>query len=138
MAAVPEAVASFVATNSLCQGQQATEIWPSAFEQDLEIRFAHLPFKWSNLASYNAGVTVIIIGLGKKSAVTKKLFENDFVRECSAIGPYLVANRSEIVTKASEPLGQQFKMLFGNMPRDGGNLFLSWDEANELQTDKSV
>ena len=52
---VPDAVAAFVATNSICQGQQASEIWPVALHQDVEIRFAHTAFKWSNLASHNAG-----------------------------------------------------------------------------------
>jgi hypothetical protein len=60
---VPDAVASFVATNSICQGQQASEIWPVAFERGIEIQFAHASFQWRNLASHNAGVTVIIIGL---------------------------------------------------------------------------
>lgn len=66
-ASVPDAIAAFVTTNSICQGQQASDIWPVAFKRDVEICFAHTPFKWSNLASHNAGVTVIIIGLGRTS-----------------------------------------------------------------------
>jgi hypothetical protein len=135
VASVPEAVASFVTTNSLCQGQQATEIWPAAFAEGLEIRFAHLPFKWSNLASHNAGVTVIIIGLGRKLATRKKLFDDDLVRECSVIGPYLVPNSVDVIEKTNEPLGQVSTMLFGNMPRDGGHLFLTSTEAAELWDD---
>lgn len=133
--AVPDAVASFVTTNSICQGQQASEIWPVAFARGVEIRFGHTQFKWSNLASYNAGVTVIIIGLGKKSTKPKWIFDGELVRECTLIGPYLVPNRSEVVQKTSEPLGEQSTMLFGNMPRDGGNLFLDTGEANELRKD---
>jgi hypothetical protein len=133
---VPDAVAAFVATNSICQGQQASEIWPAAFQRDIEIRFAHTPFKWSNLASHNAGVTVIIIGLGRKSAKSKWLFDDaSLVRECSVIGPYLVPDRVEVVQKSSTPIGPQSTMLFGNMPRDGGHLFLSADEAAALRQD---
>ena len=132
---VPDSTAAFVATNSVCQGQQASEIWPIAFSQNIEILFAHLPFKWSNLASHNAGVTVIIVGLGPKSNTEKRLFDGNSARKCSVIGPYLVPNMSEVVLKASEPIGQQSKMLFGNMPRDGGNLFLSTDEMQKLQED---
>jgi len=132
---VPDAVASFVTTNSICQGQQASEIWPVAFGRGMEMQFAHAPFKWSNLASHNAGVTVIIIGLGKKSAKAKKIFDNDLVRECTVIGPYLVPDRSDVVQKVSDPIGQQSRMLFGNMPRDGGNFFLDADEANDLKND---
>jgi hypothetical protein len=132
---VPDTVASFVTTNSLCQGQQATEIWPIAFEQGLEIRFAHLPFKWSNLATHNAGVTVIIVGLGRRTASAKRLFDGDLVQECSVIGPYLVPNSSDVIEKLNEPIGDKSTMLFGNMPRDGGHLFLSSDEATELRND---
>lgn len=130
--AVPDAVAAFVSTNSICQGQQASEIWPAASERSVEIRFAHLPFKWSNLASHNAGVTVIIVGLGKKSARPKRLFDGELVRECSLLGPYLVPDMSKVVDKLNAPIGPQYKMLFGNMPRDGGHLFLTSGEAAEL------
>lgn len=129
---VPDAVAAFVATNSICQGQQASEIWPSVFERNAEIRFAHVPFKWSNLASHNAGVTVIIIGIGTASNKPKNIFDGDLVKECGVIGPYLVPDVKDVVQKVKNPIGPQSKMLFGNMPRDGGHLFLTVDEANEL------
>ncbi|MFZ4767287.1 MAG: class I SAM-dependent DNA methyltransferase, partial [Roseimicrobium sp.] len=135
VATVPDSIASFVTTNSLCQGQQASDIWPVAFGQLVEIRFAHAPFKWSNLASQNAGVTVIIFGLGRRSVGTKKLFDKQLVRECSVIGPYLVPDSADVVKKTDEPIGQQSKMLFGNMPRDGGHLFLTAEEAGELRND---
>ena len=128
---VPNAVCAFVATNSVCQGQQATEIWPAAFSRGCEIRFAHTSFKWSNLASNNAGVTVVIVGLAR-SGGTKLLFQDDTVRECSVIGPYLVADSVSYVEKALNPLGPQAPMLFGNMPRDGGNLFVNNEIAERL------
>ena len=132
---VPNAVAALVTTNSICQGQQASTIWPVVFSKGIEIQFAHLPFKWSNLASHNAGVTVIVVGLATKSKSAKKLFDDNLVRECSVIGPYLVPNRIEVVSKRSEPIGQQSKMHFGNMPRDGGHLSLDADEASVLRND---
>lgn len=135
---VPNAVAAFVTTNSVCQGQQATDIWPAAAERGIEILFAQLPFKWSNLASHNAGVTVIVVGLGRERSGTKLLFDGDHVRECSLIGPYLVPNRAEVVQKSSVPLGPQSKMFFGNMPRDGGHLFLDAGEAADLSSDPNA
>jgi hypothetical protein len=135
---VPDAVAAFVTTNSLCQGQQASEIWPAAFSQGIEIRFAHTAFKWSNLASFNAGVTVIIVALGKTSPLTKKLYYDDTVRDCAVIGPYLIPNQAEAIQKQQKPLGQQAKMLFGNMPRDGGFLFLDAGEAALLRKDTAT
>lgn len=128
----PSAVCAFVATNSVCQGQQAIDVWPAAFERGCEIRFAHTSFKWANLASNNAGVTVVIVGLGKKSGLPKKVYQDDLVKECTAIGPYLVPDNLAYVQKASEPIGQQATMLFGNMPRDGGNLFLDASLAEKI------
>lgn len=136
---VPDAMAAFVATNSICQGQQASEIWPVLTRQGRELRFAHTAFTWKNLASHNAGVTVIIIGLGPKSSRQKRLFRDDgLVQECDVIGPYLVPGMPDTVTKANRPLGPQSPMLFGNMPRDGGHLFLSTQQARELRLDPTT
>lgn len=136
---VPEAAAAFVTTNSICQGQQASEIWPIVTAQGQEIRFAYAPFTWKNLASHNAGVTVIILGLGARSAMPKRLFGDDgHVRDCAVIGPYLVPDMPDAVVKANRPLGPQSIMLFGNMPRDGGHLFLTTEEADALSRDPSA
>jgi len=131
----PNAVGAFVATNSVCQGQQAIDVWPVAFLRGCEIRFAHTSFKWANLASHNAGVTVVIVGLGKKSATLKKLYQDDLLKQCSAISPYLVPNSLAYVQKANDPIGEQSPMLFGNMPRDGGHLFMNSDLAAKVKTE---
>lgn len=57
---------AFVATNSIVQGAQVARLWPTIFKLGQEIIFAHTSFKWKNLAAHNAGVTVVVIGLGKK------------------------------------------------------------------------
>jgi len=132
---VPNAVAAFVATNSVCQGQQAIDVWPVAFQRGCEIRFAHTSFKWANLASHNAGVTVVIVGLGKKSTFPKKLYQDEMVKQCSIIGPYLVPDSVAYVQKANEPIGEQSTMLFGNMPRDGGHLFLDPGLAEKISSE---
>jgi hypothetical protein len=135
---VPDAVAAFVATNSICQGQQAIDIWPAAFDRGFEIGFAHTSFKWANLASHNAGVTVVVVGLRKKSSAPKKLHEEDLVKQCTAISPYLTANSLAYVRKRSTPLGQQSAMLFGNMPRDGGHLFIDNALAQKIATEDPI
>lgn len=129
---VPNAVAAFVATNSICQGQQAIDVWPVAFQRGYEIRFAHTSFKWANLATHNAGVTVVIVGLGEKSTLPKRLYQEELVKQCSAIGPYLVPDSLAYVQKANDPIGEQSTMLFGNMPRDGGHLFLDAELAEKV------
>ncbi len=121
---VTNSIGAFVATNSICQGQQASELWPVVFNRGCEIQFGHTSFKWSNLASHNAGVTVVIVGIGKKSATEKALYQEDSVKQCMTISPYLVPNSTAYVEKANQPISGVAQMTFGNMPRDGGHLLL--------------
>ncbi|GMA58185.1 hypothetical protein GCM10025858_26880 [Alicyclobacillus sacchari] len=60
---------AFVATNSLCQGQQVPITWAVLRDLGFRIRFAYTSFIWSNLAKNRAGVTVIIVGLDADAAV---------------------------------------------------------------------
>jgi len=135
---VPDAVSAFVTTNSVCQGQQASELWPAAFERGCEIRFAHTSFRWANLAAQNAGVTVVVIGMGKKSSQPKRLYQNDLLKQCTAIGPYLTPDSLVYTQKANKPIGEQSLMLFGNMPRDGGNLLMDTDLARKVMAEDPV
>src|ERR1019366_415922 len=61
------AAAAFVSTNSICQGQQVPILWPLVFATGHEIVFAHPSFKGANLASHNAGVTVVIVGISNRA-----------------------------------------------------------------------
>lgn len=127
------AASAFVTTNSLCQGQQVSILWPTIFETGHEIEFAHTSFKWANLASYNAGVIVIIVGISNTGRKKKRLYSIDpdgSIREkiCSNINPYLVDGPNLVVESHRDPPRNCAPMLFGNMPRDGGNFFFSHDE----------
>ncbi|MEZ5938420.1 MAG: DNA methyltransferase [Hyphomonadaceae bacterium] len=122
---------AFVSTNSIVQGVQVPELWPHLLDE-LEIRFAHRSFKWSNLAAYNAGVICVIVGMGLPSSKPKRLFDGDTVRNVDMIGPYLAPGTTAIVAKASKPLADLEPMLFGNKPTDGGNLILNRDERDAL------
>jgi hypothetical protein len=68
------AVSAFVSTNSICQGQQVPILWPLIFKTSHEIAFAHTSFKWANLASHNAGVTVVIVGISNHVGKVRRLF----------------------------------------------------------------
>ncbi|MCT7957977.1 class I SAM-dependent DNA methyltransferase [Laspinema palackyanum] len=132
--------AAFVSTNSICQGQQVPILWPLIFETGHEIAFAHTSFNWANLASHNAGVTVSIIGIASEPATMRRLFsitdeETLFERSVGYINAYLVAGSNCRVEQVRNPLSEVSPMLFGNMPRDGGNLILDGEErANILKT----
>ena len=123
---------AFVSTNSICQGEQAGILWPVLFQYDLEIFFAYRSFKWKNLASKNAGVSCVIIGLRKKSSKPKSIFSEGHFRTVSSIGPYLVEMKELVVTKSQSPLSKLPIMVRGNMPYENGHLILSPQEKDEL------
>jgi hypothetical protein len=131
------AAAAFVSTNSICQGQQVPILWPVIFATGHEIAFAHTSFKWANLASNKAGVTVVIVGLSKQPNRLRNLYstENDgslILKQVQNINAYLAPSPNIIVEGSSNPIGPQSKMYWGNKPTDGGNLLLSADERDRL------
>lgn len=130
-------VAAFVSTNSICQGQMVPILWPIVYETGSDILFAHTSFKWANLASHNAGVTVAIVGIGSGSTVTRRLYERQdddtvVLREGASITPYLTIGGRVIVEKRSQALSALAIMEFGNKPSDGGNLLLSRADLESL------
>ncbi len=130
--------AAFVATNSVHQGRQVGRYWPYLLGSDIEIHFAEPSFRWSNLASRKAVVTVSVIGLRKRSAGKKKLFNSGLAQEVGLIGPYLVPNHDTIVEEAAKPISQLPTMVFGSMPNDGGHLLLDQSEAHDALTQHGV
>ncbi|MDP2761456.1 MAG: N-6 DNA methylase [Sideroxyarcus sp.] len=131
---IVNAQCAFVATNSICQGEQVPTLWPLIFRQGLEISFAHQSFKWQNNASKNAVVTCVIVGLRQISKARKLLYYGDLSRVVKNIGPYLLEMDDLIVSKASTTLNRLPPMERGNTPTDGGNLILSPKEKDELLT----
>ena len=132
-----ETQSAFVSTNSICQGQQVPILWPLLFKEGREIAFAYTSFKWSNLASHNAGVTVVIVGLAEKDKRQAVLYEENaegapIARQVPHINAYLVSAANVIVEKRSEPFGDLSIMVFGNKSVDGGNLHLSKQEVKAL------
>jgi len=130
-------VSAFVSTNSICQGQQVPILWPLIFSTGHEISFAHTSFKWANLASHNAGVTVAIIAISNHAGQGRRLYSvnsegETVLKEGDNINAYLVAAPNVMVTKISTPIGGTTEMLRGNMPYDGGNLLMSSDEVAAL------
>jgi hypothetical protein len=129
--------AAFVTTNSICQGQQVPILWPLIAASGHDIAFAHTSFKWTNLASHNAGVTVAIVAIAKPAPNVRRLFSlNDagetVAKDVAHINAYLVAGSDLVLDKASRPLCGQAEMSFGNKPVDGGHLLLSRDEVQSL------
>jgi len=134
-----QSAAAFVSTNSICQGQQVPILWPLIFGTGSKITFAHTSFKWANLASHNAGVTVAVVGLSAQTKTPPRLYSIGNgkspavdVKEVAHINAYLVPGANVMVDKETRPIGELAEMLRGNMPYDGGHLLLSSDEVNSL------
>jgi hypothetical protein len=133
---------AFVSTNSICQGQQVPILWPLIFASGHEIVFAHTSFKWANLASHNAGVTVAIVGISNHASASRFLFsttenESTVVKEANYINAYLVPAPNVIIQKRSKPMMELASMDFGNKPVDGGHLLLTTDELLALKLTQS-
>ena len=128
---------AFVATNSINQGQQVPILWPEIFGTGHEIFFAYTSFKWANLASRNAGVTVAIVGIAASPKGKRRIYSAEgsgepVVREVPSINAYLVPGSSVIVEPSRSPNSGAAKMLFGNMPRDGGHFVLTAEKRKRL------
>jgi hypothetical protein len=127
-------VAAFVATNSICQGRQVDTLWSPIFSSGHEIAFAYTSFKWANLASHNAGVTVVVVGISDHPRQPRLLYSETgnavpLVKLVDHINAYLVPGPNVFVTQLSRPLSKVHEMRFGSMPNDGGHLLLTADEA---------
>nr|WP_247651397.1 DNA methyltransferase [Roseovarius autotrophicus] len=135
-------VSAFVSTNSICQGQQVPILWPLIFKTGHAIAFAHTSFKWANLASHNAGVTVAIVAISNHAGAVRKLFSladdgGAVVKEADNINAYLVAAPNVSIEKRAKPLASINPMDRGNGPTDGGNLLLSSEELAALNLSES-
>ncbi len=109
---------SFVATNSITQGEQVGQLWPILFERlGLEIAFAHRTFAWGSDARGKAHVHVVILGmdLNENTRDKKHLFSypmpNGDPEEThhKLISPYLfdasnLSNPHVTVREVSKPL----------------------------------
>jgi hypothetical protein len=134
------AAAAFVSTNSVCQGQQVPILWPLIFQTGHEIAFAHTSFKWTNLASHNAGVTVVIVGISNHVGRLRRLFSvgddgGNVVKEVSNINAYLVPGQNVMVASSAKPMADLAVMQFGNHPYYGGALIFSVSEAEEMRVE---
>ncbi|WP_427144833.1 class I SAM-dependent DNA methyltransferase [Rhizobium pisi] len=137
------AVAALVSTNSVCQGRQVETLWSLISRSGHEIAFAHTSFKWANLASHNAGVTVVIVGISNHVGRTRLLFSDaggggTTVKEVENINAYLVPAPNVIVAPQSKPRNGLAEMSFGNMPNDGGYLLLDAEDAAAAIKERAV
>ncbi len=125
---------AFVSTNSITQGEQVAGVWQPLYDRfGIHIDFAHRTFRWDSEASMKAHVHCVIVGFSvaeNKSA--RLLFDNDRVRQVENINAYLLDAPNVFVISRSNAIADVPPMVYGNKPTDGGFLFLTPEERQEV------
>jgi len=123
---------SFVATNSLCQGQQVPITWALLLQRGFRIRFAHTSFKWSNLAANKAGVTVVVTGVDRDPNGPRWIYTNGTVRDVTNINPYLTEHNISFVSAEKKPRFTSVQMEYGVYYSKSAGLILDPEEKDAL------
>jgi hypothetical protein len=123
---------AFVATNSICQGEQVSLLWPNIFRRGLEIFFAHGSFDWRNNAKGNAGVTCVIVGICRVGQRRKCIFYDGLVKEVTNISPYLIEGPDIVMEQRTSSISELPDMALGSSGIDGGHLILESEECRKL------
>jgi hypothetical protein len=131
--------ASFVSTNSICQGLQVPIFWKELlYKYGIKINFAHQTFKWSNEARGKAAVYCVITGIGLFDREIKKIYHYASVTGKPAetivnhINPYLADASDIFIESRVEPICAIPPMNFGNMPADGGEFLFTAEEKDDF------
>ena len=133
---------AFVATNSITQGDNVSQLWPILFDRyHLEISFGHRTFEWGSDAKGKAHVHCVIIGLSHEvnAPEWKRLFSYDNIKgepeESSHkwLSPYLfdassLKDRHLVVKKLHSPSDKRDRLIRGVQPTDGGHYLFSTKE----------
>lgn len=138
-----QSTSAFVSTNSICQGQQVPILWPLIYETGHKVSFAHANLKWANLASHNAGVTVVIVGISNNPKPKRSLYsigtEGETIKNSvDHINAYLVPGGDITLKKVAEPINGVTPMDRGDSAIDGGGLLLEPSEAAELRSEEPL
>lgn len=126
------AIAAFVSTNSICQGEQVPLLWQYILNDNIEIGFAHLSFKWENNAKQNAAVICIIVCIRNISQKPKYLFNNGLQSRVHNINAYLLDANNNYIEKRNSPISAFVPINYGSFALDDGNYTLSEQEMLEI------
>lgn len=128
---------AFVATNSICQGEQVANIWYPITKLGFHINFAHDTFRWVNEASDQAHVFCVIVGFSKQDDQVR-LYHYEGpdagpeVQLPSRLNPYLVDAPDAFIWNRSKPISNVPLIGIGNKPIDGGHYLFTEDEKAQF------
>lgn len=122
---------AFVSTNSINQGQSIAYFWKHMLQTGIIIDFAIRSFRWRNLASENATVTVVVIGCARTRERECQIIEDEVSQRVDKINPYLVPGEDVFVEKRSKPMSSLPDMLKGNYYGLSDGLLFSKSEMDQ-------
>ncbi|WP_331482808.1 class I SAM-dependent DNA methyltransferase [Otoolea muris] len=125
---------AFVSTNSITQGEQVAGVWKPLYERfGIHIDFAHRTFRWDSEASIKAHVHCVIVGFSNEpNPAPKRIYTTERYQEVEDINPYLLDAPNVFIDSRTNSICNVPQMVYGNKPTDGGFLFLSPEERDEL------
>ena len=125
---------AFVSTNSITQGEQVAGVWKPLYERSgIHIDFAHRTFRWDSEASIKAHVHCVIVGFSNEpNPAPKRIYTTERYQEVENINPYLLDAPNVFIDSRTNSICNVPQMVYGNKPTDGGFLFLSPEERDEL------
>ena len=126
--------AAFVSTNSITQGEQVAGVWKPLYDRfGIHIDFAYRTFIWDSEANEKAQVHVVIVGFSvAENSSCRLLYTDGERRECNDLNPYLVNAPTIFIESRKKPIFDVPEMVYGNKPTDGGYLFLSKQERDDI------
>ncbi|MCT1478312.1 DNA methyltransferase [Microbacterium sp. p3-SID336] len=145
-----KAVAAFVSTNSITQGQQPAVIWNVLYQLGAAIDFAHRTFRWRNAGGKEASVYVVIVGIswhgdtpkkGKRSLWSYETVNSDpELVAVDNINAYLLDAPNLLIRSRSKPLrADSPPMTNGNKPVDNNLLSkISAEDAARIRANDPI
>ena len=125
---------AFVSTNSITQGEQVASVWKPLYQRfGIHIDFAYRAFIWDSEANLKAHVHCVIVGFSTVMNAKKRvLYSSDRFQMVININAYLVDGPDVFVESNKKPICDVPEMIYGNKPTDGGFLFLTKEEKEEV------
>ncbi|KXH82072.1 DNA methyltransferase [Sporosarcina sp. HYO08] len=128
-----------VSTNSVCQGEQALNLWKYLMYQlDVEIHFAHQTFQWTNEARGKAAVYCVIVGFSCIKGLPKTLFSYPHIKgeptskPVNMINQYLLDAPTIFIESRRSPISNVPPMIWGSKATDGGNYIFTEEEMMDF------
>ncbi len=129
----PATRTTFVATNSITQGQSVAFLWRHILqERGMKINFAYRTFKWANETKDTAAVHCVIVGFSGQKTPCRLFDEQGGEHSVSRLNGYLIEADDVFIDNRQTPLCNVPVIIKGNQPTDDGNLLFTEEEYRQF------